>query len=364
MDQQLSSFVSDPELECVVVYAAKTNDKGSPTLEVVGQHPKEILKNLGSIEDDPDLRAPSLNRRWYPLQEDTVLLGVLRAERRHSEEQWSDALDKRLQISATSLAHCLSLELDRQKLLEELTQHKDQIGILIHQLRNPLTALRTYAQLLLRKLDPESSQRNLVEALLTEQKQVDKYLLALDQIAHPKLKSSSLVAARLLLPPLITAKENLNLMELLNPLIDRASATAKLQGYSWYGPCDIDIPIWLQEPRPVKEGVIAEIVANLLENAFRYSPPNASIGISFNNSGICVWDNGPMIEESERTKIFMKGYRNPKSELFKGSGIGLSLGKDLAREFGGELILSVNPSCFNKKLPKEGNAFIIKMPEK
>ena len=156
MDQQLSSFVFDPELECVVVYAAKANDKDSPTLEVVGQYPKEILKNLGSIEDDPDLRAPSLNRRWYPLQEDTVLLGVLRAERRHSEEQWSDALDKRLQISATSLAHCLSLELDRQKLLEELTQHKDQIGILIHQLRNPLTALRTYAQLLLRKLDPES----------------------------------------------------------------------------------------------------------------------------------------------------------------------------------------------------------------
>ncbi len=362
VDQQLSSFESDPEIEVVVAYVAKTNENDSPTLEVVGQSPKDMMKDLGSIEDDPDLRAPSLNRRWYPLQEDSVLLGVLRVERFTSQEKWSDDLDKRLQISASALAYCLSIELDRQKLLDELKDQKDQIGVLVHQLRNPLTALRTYAQLLLRKLGPESSQRNLVEGLLSEQKQVDKYLVALDQIAQPKLNSNSVVAARLLLPPLITAQESLNLMELLNPLIDRAAATAKLQGYKWFGPTNI--PSWLEELRPTKEGIVAEIVANLLENAFRYSPSNSSIGISFSEAGICVWDDGPAIPDSERKKIFKKGYRNQKSESFKGSGMGLSLGKDLAKQFGGELSLILNPSCFNKILPKVGNAFVIKMPER
>ena len=360
VDQQLSSFESDSELECVVAYVAKTNEKDSPTLEVVGQRPKEIMKVLGSIEDDPDLRAPSLNRRWYPLQEDSVLLGVLRAERFPSEEQWSDSLDQRLQVSASSLANCLSLELDRQKLLDELKQQRDQIGVLVHQLRNPLTALRTYAQLLLRKLGPESSQRNLVEGLLSEQKQVDQYLLALDQIVHPKLNANSIAAARLLLPPLITSKEKLNLMELLNPLIDRAAATAKLQGYKWFGPSDI--PLWLEELRPAKEGVVAEIIANLLENAFRYSSQGSAIGICFNKTGICVWDDGSVIPDSEREKIFQKGYRNQKSKSFKGSGMGLSLGKDLAKQFGGELSLTINPSSFDETLPREGNAFIIAMP--
>ena len=185
-------------------------------------------------------------------------------------------------------------------------------------------------------------------------------MLALDQIAQPKLNTNSVVAGRLLLPPLITAQENLNLMELLNPLIDRAAATAKLQGYTWLGPAQI--PAWLEELRPVKEGVVAEIVANLLENAFRYSPLRSSIGISFNKSGICVWDNGPSIPESERKKIFQKGYRNQKSKSFRGSGMGLSLGRDLAKQFGGELALIMNPSCFNEMLPKEGNAFVINMP--
>ncbi len=362
VDQQLSSFESDSELEVVVAYVAKTNDKDSPTLEVIGQRPKGIIKVLGSIEDDPDLRAPSLNRRWYPLQEDSVLLGVLRAERFPSEEKWNDGLDNRLQISASTLARCLSLELDREKLLDELRQQRDQIGVLVHQLRNPLTALRTYAQLLLRKLGPESNQRNLVEGLLSEQKQVDKYLLALDKIAQPKLNSNSVVPSRLLLPPLITSKENLNLMELLNPLIDRAAATAKLKGFKWFGP--LQIPNWLEELRPAEEGVVAEIVANLLENAFRYSPSNSSIGISFNNSAICVWDNGPAIPASQRKKIFENGYRSEKSHSFNGSGLGLSLGKDLAKEFGGELSLILNPFCFDKALPKEGNAFVISMPER
>ena len=53
-------------------------------------------------------------------------------------------------------------------------------------------------------------------------------------------------------------------------------------------------------------GVVAEIVANLLENAFRYSSPGSAIGISFNKTGICVWDDGSVIPDSERNKIFKK----------------------------------------------------------
>ncbi len=362
VDEQLSSFEFDAELEAVVAYVAKTNEKDSPTLEVVGQRPKQIIKKLGPIENDPDLRVPSSNRRWYPLQEGSILLGVLRAERHPSDSQWPDALDTRLQISASALASFLSVELDREKLVNELSEQKEQIGVLIHQLRNPLAALRTYAQLLLRKLGPESSQRNLVEGLLSEQKQVDKYLRALDQLSQPNLASKTFAPVRLLLPPLLQTEKPLDLMELFNPLIDRAKATAKLQGREWFGP--VNLPDWIKKLRPSSEAVSAEIIANLLENAFRYSPVSAAIGIAINDKGICVWDSGTPIPLSERENIFASGFRSSKSKEFNGSGLGLSLGKKLAQQFDGELKLIVKPTDFEESLPKDGNAFVISFPAK
>ncbi len=361
VDEQLASFDSDAELEALVVYVAKTNKGGSPTLEVIGQRPKQLRKVLGPIENDPDLRIPSSNRRWYPLQDGSILLGVLRIERFPSDEKWPEPLDQRLQLSASLLANYLSLELNREKLLNELSEQRDQIGILVHQLRNPLTALRTYAQLLLKKLDPESNQRILVESLISEQKQVDKYLIALDAIAEPKLLPKAITPARLLLPPWMPSKTSVDLMQLLNPLIDRAQATAKLQGFKWQGPDEV--PSWMKKPRPAAEGFIAEIVANLLENAFRYSPEGASVGISFSYKAICVWDSGKPIPFSQRKKIFETGFRSEKSKTFLGSGLGLSLARELAKQFGGELKLIVEPSNFEKSLPKEGNAFIIDFPE-
>ncbi len=362
IDQQLSTFDCETELEIVVAYVANTDAANSPTLKVVGQRPKQITKALGSIENDPDLRVPSTNRRWYPLQEGSILLGVLRAERFPSEKEWPDSLDQKLQISASFLANCMSLELDRKKLLNELNQQKDQIGVLIHQLRNPLAALRTYAQLLLRKLDPDSTNRSLVEGLLIEQKQVDKYLLALDEIVEPDLEVKAIAPASLLLPPFIPSKEPLNLMELLNPLIDRAEATAKLQGFKWISPeyC----PSWIKESRPTEEGFIPEIVANLLENAFRYTTPGEAIGICFNDQGICVWDSGELIPFEERSKIFERGFRGEKNKNLKGSGLGLSLARELAKKFNGDLKLACNPSSFDESLPKQGNAFIISLKVK
>ena len=103
--QQLNSFENDAVLENVVVYIAQSNEDGDPTLEVVGQIPRNRKKVLPPIANDPDLRVPSPNRRWYPLQDGSVLLGVLRAERFSSEQGWPDVLDNRLQASANALSN-------------------------------------------------------------------------------------------------------------------------------------------------------------------------------------------------------------------------------------------------------------------
>jgi len=360
VQQQLMSFQADQELEHVVVYVARSGESGSPTLEVVGQWPKSE-KFLQPVETDTALRTPSSNRRWYPLQEGSILLGVIRAERFATEEEWRESLDQRLQSMSILMANSLASELDRKRLLDQLDDQKEQISLMVHQLRNPLAALGTYAKLLLRKIGPESENENLVKGLMNEQAQVNKYLSALDQLSQVKLPQADDGSNRLLLPPLLPSETCISVKSLIEPLIERAKARANLQGRNWYGPSKW--PLWM-EAKSISEGVIAEIVANLLENAFRYSPLSSSIGISINDQGICVWDSGTPIPFSERDKIFTSGFRSSKSKEFKGSGLGLSLGKKLAEQFGGELKLIVKPSNFEESLPNEGNAFVINFPVK
>jgi signal transduction histidine kinase len=76
----------------------------------------------------------------------------------------------------------------------------------------------------------------------------------------------------LLLPPSLDGPARQPLAEGLTPLLERAAATASLQGRPWQGP--EQLPSWHGAG-----GAVAEVLANLLENAFRYSPNEARIGL-------------------------------------------------------------------------------------
>ncbi len=360
--QQLASFEGEAAIKHLAVYVAQSRDGESPSLEAVGQWPS-LVKVLPPVESDSELRAPSPDRRWYPLQEGSILLGVLRAERVPSDQVWPDFLDQRLQATAAALAHCLGLEIDRGRILDELSQQREQIGLMVHQLRNPLAALRTYAQLLLRRLGPESKHATLVEGLLSEQAQLNRYISALDQISQVQLPSYRDSSAPLLLPPVLSTKSDLNIRLLIEPLIDRASATANLQGRKWFGPKEW--PVWTENLIDSEYGVIAEIVANLLENAFRYSASTTSIGLYINDQGLCIWDEGVPINCEEREKIFQRGYRGRKNlEVSVGSGLGLPFGRQLAEKLGGSLELITPPRKFDSSLPNIGNAFVLSLQTK
>lgn len=359
--QQLISYEADPAVEHLVVYIAQSKEGESPSLEAIGQWPV-LKKVLQPLEADRELRAPSPNRRWYPLQEGDILLGVLRVERYSTSKEWPESLDRRLQASAIALGNSLGLELEREKLINELSQQREQIGLMVHQLRNPLAALRTYAKLLLKKLGPESDYTTLIQSMLNEQEQLNKYVSVIDELSQIKLPASGNISPRLLLPPVLAKEKSVNLRILLEPLIERSAATANLQGRKWLGP--VEWPDWVSQPRSIDEGGIAEIIANLLENAFRYSPKNVPIGLHLNSKGICVWDGGNPINEEERIKIFDKGFRGKSSSDIPGSGLGLAFGFDLALKLGGELKLIKAPFEFDPKLPSSGNAFVLSLPIK
>ena len=112
---------------------------------------------------------------------------------------------------------------------------------------------------------------------------------------------------------------------------------------------------------------MAEIVANLLENAFRYSPGGCPLGLQSQGDArdgwwLTVWDAGPAIAPAEREAIFQRGVRGSRGAAIPGTGLGLALARELARNLGGELELISPPAAVDPALPTEGNAFRLRLP--
>ena len=121
--KQLESFGCSMGVTHLVMYLASAKHGTKATFEMIGQWPKND-RLLISMEDDPSLKVSSPNRRWYPLQENDILLGVLRVETDLKEGSWPLSLDSRLKALSISLAKCVSIELERQNKNEEINYLK------------------------------------------------------------------------------------------------------------------------------------------------------------------------------------------------------------------------------------------------
>jgi len=355
LEQQLAQFTDRPDLRALVVYVAVAEATGQPSLVPIGHWPQSLaLAERSGTNASADAET---GRRWLPLKDDALLLGALRVDAAHWP--WPEALSERLEATARCLTEALRLDLEQQRLGRELSRRDEQLQLLVHQLRNPLAALRTFGQLLRRRLEGDDRNLSLVDGLLSEQHQLSRYVEAIDHLTEaPALVSSDAAGAQALLPPALNGDPQQTLTQILTPLIERAAATAHLQGRSWQPPPQL--PDWQGDGAP-----IAEIVANLLENAFRYSRSGGAIGLHVQLSSqlrLSIWDSGPAIPEAERSPIFEKGVRGSRGAALEGSGLGLALARDLARSLGGELELVVPASRIDAALPAEGNAFRLSLP--
>lgn len=362
---QLAQFADRSDVQSLVVYVtepgngSEPGDSRGPTLVPIGQWPLTGTA-LPAVEADNRLRVPAERRRWLPLRHQNVLLGAIQVET--LSMPWPDGLGQRLQAVALCLTEALCLDLEQQQLQQALRRQEAELKVLLHQLRNPLAALRTFGQLLLRRLDQDSQNRPLVEGLLTEERQLNRYIDALSRLGSQDSPTVSGETSQplLLLPPALIGPEGEPLQEWLEPLLQRSAATASLQGRSWHPPACM--PSWRGD-----SGAVAEILANLLENAFRYSPPGAAIGLHCRplpqgSWQLTVWDAGEPIAAAEREAIFQRGFRGRQGQTCAGTGLGLALARDLACNLGGELTLMLSPAAISPELPCQGNAFCLRLP--
>ena len=108
---------------------------------------------------------------------------------------------------------------------------------------------------------------------------------------------------------------------------------------------------------PVDMTLLAQVFANLLDNAVKYSPPETAIEISAFQDGdsvqITIADRGIGIPDEELPRVFDKFYRASSASWHSGSGLGLSICQGIIEAHRGKIWAEKRPgggTCFKMKL--------------
>ncbi len=110
-----------------------------------------------------------------------------------------------------------------------------------------------------------------------------------------------------------------------------------------------------------EELLLEMLMSNIIENAVKYSPKSSPVNITLHKAGknihFTVKDEGPGIAEAERIRIFEKFYRvgNEATRTSKGTGLGLYLSKQIAKDHNAEITIQNNDA--------KGSVFTVILPQ-
>jgi signal transduction histidine kinase len=220
----------------------------------------------------------------------------------------------------------------------------DFVANVSHELRTPLALIRLYAETLeLGRLTAKEKYQEYFRIIREESER-------LTALINNILDFSRIDAGR---------KEyefqETNLAELVHSTLDSYRFQIQQNGFSFEENISSDIP-----PVNVDREAIARSLLNLVNNALKYSRDQKYISVSLyrvNGSvKLEVQDRGIGIAANEHEKIFDKFYRcgDPLVHNVKGSGLGLSLVRHIARAHGGDVLV--------ESAPDKGSKFTIALP--
>jgi signal transduction histidine kinase len=220
----------------------------------------------------------------------------------------------------------------------------DFVANVSHELRTPLALIRLYAETLeLGRLNAKEKYQEYFRIIREESER-------LTALINNILDFSRIDAGK---------KEyefqETNLAELVHSTLDSYRFQIQQNGFGYEEKIAADIP-----PVKVDREAIARSLLNLVNNALKYSKDEKYIGVSLyrvNGSvNIEVRDRGIGIPANEQDKIFEKFYRcgDPLVHNVKGSGLGLSLVRHIARAHGGDVTV--------ESAPDKGSKFTIALP--
>ncbi|PWU02933.1 MAG: hypothetical protein C5B53_01065 [Candidatus Melainabacteria bacterium] len=221
---------------------------------------------------------------------------------------------------ADAPTEAVSLVQNINTLLGQIKDHIDRqanyAANVAHQLRTPLSGLRTYVGLAVR----HSKDDKVREFLALIDQGVERLIALIEQMLLLSRSDPSLLAHK------IDSKVDLNTIVL--------EAAAELMPHSAKKHIDLEV-MPLSTPVEVYGDPLSllELTKNLTENAIAHSPSGSSVQLKIdtqNGTTLIVEDNGPGIPVKEREHVFEPFYR-PAASTTVGTGLGLSIARDIAK---------------------------------
>jgi signal transduction histidine kinase len=197
-----------------------------------------------------------------------------------------------------------------------------------HQMRTPLTILRTHIAVLGSQIPPNNPAYSSFKDIQEAADRLQRLLIQLLKLARADGGQA-----------LVQESETIDLREVLQEIAVN------------HVPQGLEAGIELHfeaEPRPFPTHanpiMIHEIFANLIDNAIRYNEPGGSVVIKLFDDGsrhiVDVEDDGPGIPDAERDKVFTRFYRLNRDQSRVGSGLGLAIVKSLLATLNAEISMS------------------------
>jgi len=313
-----------------------------------------------------------------PLIHEGVMMGLLVTGR--EDRGWNPQEQREIEKIAQTLAIACILDqrrawlqhqLHQQQVLQE--QQRDLLDNLLHQFRNPLTALHTFGKLLLKRLRPGDPNREVGANIVRESDRLQELLQQFNQVidwTETDLTPLSLPDVEkepkpvLLLPGTGEMEIDCFVVDLLTPLLVAAKAIAQERHLHLM----TEIPNNLYRVR-VNIKALQEVFSNIIDNALKYTPEGGKIAIQVGEEkadyqGVVISNTGPGIPPEDLAHLGERHYRGIQAQTtIPGTGLGLAIAKQLIKQMQGEIEIfspAINPNMTSPDAP--GTTFIIWLP--
>jgi PAS domain S-box-containing protein len=218
-------------------------------------------------------------------------------------------------------------DITRDKLIES---HKDDfISIASHELKTPITSLKTSLQLL------DRMKQGLAEKHLVMIKQANKSINKIVLLVDDLLNASKSYKEQLELK-----KTMFNVYQVIKESCEQLGVSASHE-ITIEGPRDIEILADAER--------IERVLINLLSNSVKYAPDSKELKIQIQRDSdmvrISVTDHGPGIPPEKIRLLFDRYYQaNSHEGNYSGLGLGLYISSEIIKKHGGEINVYSEPS--------------------
>lgn len=300
-----------------------------------------------------------------PMRVGETLVGLLRVDGDSLGEE-EPASDRQALIRAVARLGALVLERERllreraeaqaQTLaLEEATRQMESfVGVVSHELKNPLTTVRLGVQLAqnrLRREGPRGESGASMEGVPDSLAQVDQQVQFMDRLLNDLVESTRLRAGMMELRLAQT-----DLATIVGQAVEQQRQAHPTRLLTFPRPPEHPVPVWADADR------LRQVVTNYLTNALKYSPADqpVEVGLEVDQQQGRVWvrDEGPGLPPEEQARIWERFHRAKGIEVQSGTGVGLGLGLHICRT----IVEQHHGQVGVESAPDQGSTFWFTLP--